>query len=88
MESLIHYKVLTRGIVTHSARGVFKDYFELSHGPDDGHEALYCVGVDHRPVLHALIIGVASLMDYFHLFAYCTLATLSSTCKNNTLLGK
>jgi len=52
-------------------------YPELAHGADDGQEALYCVGVNDRAVVLALLGTVPSLVDDLHLLHDRRLAALA-----------
>lgn len=38
-------------------------YVEVRHGPQDGHQRLYRVAVDDRPVLFEVLGGEAALVD-------------------------
>ena len=64
---------------THRSLWVPEIYPELAHGPDDGHQALYGVGEDHRLILQALFLTVPCLVYYLHLLDYGALSRLPST---------
>ena len=55
-------------------------YPQLTHGADDGHEALDCVAVHHRPVLLEVLRREAALVDDLHLLHDRRLPGLSGAC--------
>lgn len=48
---------------TYRSGGVGKVNLQIAHGFDNGHDGLDGVAVDDRPVLPALLLGIAILMD-------------------------
>ena len=52
---------------TYRSAGVSEVYPKLPHGPNDCHQTLNGVAVDHGLVLETLLRAVASLVDYLHL---------------------
>ena len=66
---------------TYRSAGVSEVYPKLPHGPNDCHQTLNGVAVDHGLVLETLLRAVASLVDYLHLLHDRRLAALASAWK-------
>ena len=71
-----------------SSLGVFRIhwlYFELSHGCDECFGAINDVFVDGEAVEGQFVLGVAILMDDFHLFYNRRLAALARACQSQSI---
>ena len=63
----------------YSSGGVGKVDSQLTHGPNDGHQALNGVTVHYRAVLLAFFFRVACFVDDLHLFYNCAFPRFSRT---------